>query len=152
MRLTRLAPVAFALCLAAPTLHAEDRATPDEAVAMVKRAVDYIKTNGADKAYPEISNKQGGFVVHDLYVVVYALDGKCLAHGANAKLIGKDLVDAQDIDGKFYVRERMELARSKGTFWQEYKFTNPETKKVEPKKMYCEKLDDTAVCAGVYQL
>ena len=28
---------------------------------------------------------------------------------------------------------------------------NPVTKKVEPKEMYCERLDDTAVCGGVYQ-
>ena len=27
---------------------------------------------------------------------------------------------------------------------------NPATKKVEPKEMYCERLDETAVCGGVY--
>jgi cytochrome c len=26
------------------------------------------------------------------------------------------------------------------------------SKKVEPKEMYCEKVDNTAVCAGVYKL
>jgi len=25
------------------------------------------------------------------------------------------------------------------------------SKKVEPKQMYCEKLDNTAVCAGIYK-
>ena len=34
--------------------------------------------------------------------------------------------------------------------WQEYKFTNPVSKKIEPKVMYCEKLAETAVCGGVY--
>jgi len=28
---------------------------------------------------------------------------------------------------------------------------NPVTKKVEPKEMYCERLDQTVVCGGVYQ-
>jgi cytochrome c len=28
---------------------------------------------------------------------------------------------------------------------------NPVTKKVEPKRMYCERLDETAVCGGIYQ-
>ena len=32
----------------------------------------------------------------------------------------------------------------KGTFWQDYKFTNPTTQKIEPKSMYCEKLDNAA--------
>jgi len=33
---------------------------------------------------------------------------------------------------------------------QEYEFTNPVSKKIEPKVMYCEKLDETAVRGGVY--
>ncbi|CAK0777021.1 hypothetical protein CCP4SC76_6280001 [Gammaproteobacteria bacterium] len=45
----------------------------------------------------------------------------------------------------------MDLARSKGKFWQDYKFTDPLTKKIKPKQMYCEKLDETVVCAGVYK-
>ena len=77
--------------------------TKDEAVAMVKKAVVFIKDQGVDKAYSEISNKSGSFIDRDLYVVVYGLDGKVLAHGANSKLIGKDMLDAQDVDGKPYV-------------------------------------------------
>lgn len=127
-------------------------ATKDEAVAMVKTAVTFIKAEGVEKAYPEISNKTGKFVKDDLYVVVYQLDGKVLAHGANQKFVGKDLIDAQDVDGKLYVKERVELAAKQPSFWQDYKFVNPVTKKVEPKQMYCEKLENTAVCAGIYKL
>jgi len=126
--------------------------TKDEAVALVKKAIVVIKDQGADKAYPEINNKSGPFIDRDLYVVVYGLDGKVLAHGANGKLIGKDLLDAQDVDGKPYVKERVDMARAQPTFWQDYKFANPVSKKVEPKQMYCERVDETAVCAGVYKL
>jgi signal transduction histidine kinase len=138
-----------AFLLATPAL-ADGKATADEAVAMVKKAVEFIKVNGPEKAFAEIINKQGPFTDRDLYIVVYGLDGKCLAHGANAKLIGKNLADAQDVDGKYYIKERMDLAKSQQSFWQNYKFTNPETKKVEPKKMYCERLNETAVCGGIY--
>jgi signal transduction histidine kinase len=124
----------------------------DEAVAMVKKAVVFIKDQGVDKAYPEISNKSGTFIDRDLYVVVYGLDGKVLAHGANSKLIGKDMLDAQDVDGKPYVKERVDMARAQPTFWQDYKFANPVSKKVEPKQMYCERVGETAVCSGIYKL
>lgn len=128
-------------------------ANKDEAMAMVKTAVAFIKEQGADKAYPEITNKANAkFHDRDLYVVVYQLDGKVLAHGANEKFVGKDLIDAQDVDGKLYVKERVELAVKQPSFWQDYKFVNPVSKKVEPKEMYCEKLDNTAVCAGIYKL
>ena len=118
---------------------------------MVKKAVAFLKSEGAEKAYAEFTKKGGSFSDRDLYVVVYGLDGKVLAHGANEKLVGKDMSEATDVDGKPYVKERTELARSKGTFWQDYKFVNPVTKKVEPKQMYCERVDETAVCAGVYK-
>ena len=77
---------------------------------MVKKAVSFIKEQGADKAYAEISNKAGRFIDRDLYIVVYQLDGKVLAHGANEKFIGKDMSEAQDVDGKLYVKERIEMA------------------------------------------
>jgi signal transduction histidine kinase len=148
--LLRLAPLALALAMA-PALCAAN-ASRDEAVAMVKKGVVYIKANGPEKGYAEISNKAGPFVDRDLYLVVYGLDGKCLAHGANPKQIGRDLIELTDVDGKYFVKERVALARSSPAgFWQDYKFTNPVSKKIEPKTVYCEKLGETAVCGGIYR-
>lgn len=56
-------------------------ATKDEAVAMVKKAVAAIKSEGTEKAYAEISDPKGPFVDRDLYIVVYRMDGVVLAHG-----------------------------------------------------------------------
>ena len=130
---------------------AADGASKDDAVAMVKKAVAFIKEQGPDKAYPEFTNKDAKFIDRDVYVVVYQLDGKVLAHGSNPKFVGKDMSDSQDVDGKFFVKERVELAGKQPSFWQDYKFVNPVDKKVEPKQMYCERLDNTAVCAGIYK-
>jgi cytochrome c len=130
---------------------AQTKATAAEATAMVKKGVAFMKANGKDKAQAEISNKTGQFTDRDLYLVVYGLDGTVRAHGANEKMIGKNLIELKDIDGKEFVKERMELAKSKGTFWQDYKFTDPTTKKIAPKSMYCEKLDDAVVCGGIYK-
>ena len=141
---------AAAFTFVSPAL-SSGNASKDDAVRMVKAGIAFIKANGTEKGYAEVSNKAGRFIDRDLYLVVYGLDGKCLAHGANPRQIGRDLIDLTDIDGKYFVRERVGLAKSKPAgFWQEYKFTNPVTKKIEPKVMYCEKLDDTAVCGGVY--
>lgn len=123
----------------------------DDAVTMVKKAVTVIKAEGPGKAYPEISNPQGKFVDRDLYIVVYGLDGVVLAHGADARRIGTNQLADKDPDGKAFVQERVELATTKPSFWQTYKFMNPVTHKVEPKDMYCERLDQTVVCGGVYQ-
>lgn len=129
---------------------ADGGATKAEAEAMVKKGVAYIKSNGVEKAYTEFNKKGGQFSDRDLYLVVYGLDGMVLAHGSNAKMIGKNLIDLKDIDGKAFVKERVELGKAKPSFWQEYKFTNPENKKIEPKIMYCERQAETVVCGGIY--
>ncbi len=145
--------LAISLCLGAamPTLAKEGNATKDDAMATVKKGISFIKANGKDKGYAEVSNKEGQFIDRDLYLVVYGLDGTVRAHGANGKMVGKNLIELKDVDGKAFVKERVDLAQSKGTFWQDYKFTNPVSKKVEPKQMYCEKLDDAVVCGGIYK-
>jgi signal transduction histidine kinase len=146
-RLAALALLALATALPA----AANDATKDDAVKMVKKGIAFIKANGTEKGYAEISNKAGQFIDRDLYLVVYGLDGKCLAHGANPRQIGRDLIDLTDVDGKYFIKERVELAKAKPAgFWQDYKFTNPVSKKIEPKVMYCERLGETAVCGGVY--
>lgn len=144
-----LACLLFTVCSVG--VHAQTQATAAEATAMVKKGVAFLKANGSDKGHAEISNKKGQFIDRDLYLVVYGLDGTVRAHGANEKMIGKNLIDLRDVDGKEFVKERVEMAKNKGTFWQDYKFTNPTSKKIEPKSMYCEKLDDAAVCGGIYK-
>jgi signal transduction histidine kinase len=141
---------AVALC-AAPAFAQESRATRAQAEAMVKKGVEALKTMGRDKTFSEITAPSRAFVDRDLYLAVYDLHGKCLAHGQNAKQVGKDLIDMMDPDGKPFVKERVELAKTKGRFWQDYKFTDPLTKTVLPKQMYCELVGDLVVCGGVYK-
>jgi signal transduction histidine kinase len=143
--------LAVAMCTMVGAAAAADTATKEEAVAMVKKGVTFIKANGNEKGYAEITSKKGRFQDRDLYLVVYGLDGMVHAHGANEKMVGRNLIDLKDIDGKPFVQERVELGRTKGIFWQDYKFTNPVSKAVEPKQMYCEKLDETVVCGGIYK-
>ena len=149
-RLMHILGAGLLVALSGPALAAPP-ATKDEAMAMVKGAVASIKKDGSDVTYAEISNKSGKFIDRDLYVVVYRLDGQVLAHGANAKLVGTDQSKAKDVDGKAFVKERIALAHKQPHFWQAYKFKNPVTDKIESKQTYCERYEDTAVCAGVYK-
>jgi|WetSurMetagenome_2_1015567.scaffolds.fasta_scaffold00050_13 methyl-accepting chemotaxis protein len=127
------------------------KGTGDEAEALVKKAISYIKKHGKEKAFAEINNKGGMFTNRDLYVFVYDMNGKGVAHGANVGNIGKDLINQKDPDGKLYVQERVEIAKTKGGGWQNYKMVNPNTKAVEDKMAYIEKCDDLIVGAGAYR-
>jgi cytochrome c len=152
---SKLLLVAALVCgtaLAKPPGPAASRATPPEAEAMVRKAVALIKASPHEQAFAEISDPKGAYVDRDLYVVVYRNDGTALAHGFNRKMIGKNMIEMRDADGKEYWRERIEWAKTKASFWQDLKYVDPLTRKIEPKSTYCERLDDMLVCGGIYKI
>ncbi len=125
--------------------------TAEEAMAMVKKAGAYMKANGKDKMIAEVNNLKGQFVDRDLYVTVYDMNMKNLAHGANPRMVGKDMIELRDVDGKSYIKERLELIKAKGKGWQDYKVVNPVSKLIEPKSMYVERFDDLIIGCGIYK-
>lgn len=127
------------------------RATKADAEAMVKKAVTFLKEKGKETAFKAFTAPSTDFTDRDVYVVAYDMSGVCLAHGQNSKQVGLSLIGLKDPDGKEFVKERVEFAKMKDNFWQDYKFTDPLTKKILPKESYCEKADDAIICAGIYK-
>jgi len=120
-----------------------------EAVAMVKRVEAMFRKDGADATFKAVTART--FNDRDLYPFVYKLDGTdCVAHGANPALVGKNLIDLKDQDGKFLIRELSGVA-TKGSGWVDYKWPNPLTKLIEAKSSYVERMGDYFVGVGVYR-
>lgn len=146
-----MAFIGLVLILGSSWGYAADAGTKEEAVAMVKKAIDYIKANGREKAFAEFTNPKGKFRDRDLYLVVSDMNAKILAHGQNKNLVGKNLINFKDVDGKEVMKERVALMKAHKTAWQDYKFINPVTNKIEPKQMYLERVGDLIVACGVYK-
>lgn len=132
--------------------HAAERGTAAEAEAMVKKAVAYVKANGRAKAAEEFTNGTS-FKDRDLYISYFELNGKYLAHGANPKLVGKDLIGLKDPNGKLIVQMFVDLAKTKGKGWTDsYQFRDPLTDKLADKVFYLERIDEnTALGVGIYK-
>ena len=127
-----------------------DQGTAEEATSLVKKSVTYLKANGKDKTLAEISNNKGQFVDRDLYISVYDLNGKVLAHGTNAKLIGKDVSGLKDADNKEFIKDILAQAKASGKGKSAYKWQNPVTKEIQNKSVYFEKSDDMVFSGGYY--
>ncbi|SFV11008.1 cache domain-containing protein [Pseudoduganella namucuonensis] len=125
-------------------------ATTEEAVALVKEAVQLVRQD-REKAFTEFNNPAGRFVKGELYIVAVSLDGVVLAHGANAKMINKNILEIKDTDGKQFVKEQTNLAKTKGSGWVDFRWPNPVTKAIEPKTVYIEKVDDLLIAGGIYK-
>ena len=146
-----LLAVALLAFVAPASIRAEDFATTKDAELMVHQGITYLKKEGKERALAAFSDPTGRFRYKDLYLMAYDLDGRCLAHGAKRERIGKLLIDERDVDGRQFVKERIEIARKHGKGWQEYKFANPTTGKVEQKVAYFEVHDGVVVVAGAYK-
>jgi cytochrome c len=132
---------------------AAEKGTAEQAVAMTKKAIALIKSAGKEKAFAEFADPaNAAFHDRDLYVYVYDLNGVTLAHGNNPKMVGKNLIDMKDSEGKAIIKGFIDTANSPaGKGWVEYKWPNPTTKAIEQKAGYVEKVDSLIVGSGIYK-
>ncbi|MCR6629686.1 MAG: cache domain-containing protein [Magnetospirillum sp.] len=120
----------------------------DEAKAMAEKAAKFFTANGKDKAFTAINEGTDGFKDRDLYVFVYDDAGVCVAHGANKALIGKNLLDIRDTDGKPLIRE---IVAVKDAAWVDFKWQNPQTKAIEQKHAYVVRAGAYTFGVGAYE-
>lgn len=149
---TRFFSMLTALLLVVSHVNAAEFGSKEEAVAMVKRVQVMFKERGAEATFKAVSDKSTAeFHDRDLYPFIYDMSGVNVAHGARPALIGKNLIGLKDQDGKFLIREMLEIAKAKGSGWFDYKWPNPINNKIEDKSSYVEKMGDYWVGVGVYR-
>lgn len=141
-----------ALLCAVATLSAQD--SKAKALATVKEAIAFGKKNGKEALLKEVNTAAGRFHVKsgdDVYVFVYDMQGLCLGMGFQTAAIGTNRWDLKDPDGKFILREFVNMVKTKGNGWVDYKFPNPKTNKIEAKTTYVEGMDGWVLGCGVYK-
>jgi len=146
--------VAGLLILLPAAAGAAERGSAAEAKALVEKAVAKVRADGRPPALAAFGSRDGGFVDRDLYIFVFDFDGKILSHGADKALIGQNLVARQtkDADGKLFAAEFVEVARTRGEGWVDYKWANPLSGAVEAKSSFVKKVDDTLLLGcGFYK-
>lgn len=152
----------LALLLAWSPVLAIERSTAGEAVALIDRAVDYMKKNGAEKAIAEFNNLASPFNVAsdinkkgDLYLFMFVSRPPAmiqLVHGKNPKIVNQDVSEMRDVDGVYLIREIMKTCASKaGKGWVNYKWPNPLNNQVESKQSYVVKVDEYCIGTGIYK-
>jgi hypothetical protein len=110
--------------------------------AFVDKAVAFAKARGKPAALQAFTAISGEFHQGQLYVFAYDFSGTVLAHGGDATLVGKNLIDMRDPTGVMVIKELVRLA-SEGSGWLAYTWPNPaHANAEEPKYGYVVKVDD----------
>ena len=120
-------------------------------------AVEFAKKNPRGAFLEEVTSSKGRFHFvagknNDLYIFVYDLEGRVLAHGVRRELVGITRWNAKDPDGKFWIQDWTRLVKEKGSGWIEYKELNPaQGNKVMKKASWVELTNGMVIGAGVYE-
>jgi signal transduction histidine kinase len=121
-----------------------------DAMALADRGAQFVRAHGKAAMIAKINGKDPEFNQGALYLAMRDLNGITIAHPTMA-LIGKNLLEVPDADGKLFRQEMLDVAKGKGSGWVDYKFRNPETGKVEAKSTYVLRVGDVALEAGIYK-
>lgn len=125
----------------------------EKAVALVKAAIQYYQTYGKETVIAAINNLHGPFVKGRYYVFMIDLKGITLAHAVNPYLVNRSILNVSDTDGKFFMKEMLDLAKSQGSGWVDYKWVDPENQMIESKSSYIERVKNADIffSCGIYK-
>jgi cytochrome c len=136
--------------LASPVAFAQAN-TPEEAVAMVDKGLAFLKKNGKEALIAEVNAKNPDYVRGELYLYLRGTDGTVLAHPVNPRLVGKNMMELPDAEGKYFRKEIVQIALAKGKGWVDYSYNNPVSKVIEKKSTYFVRSGDVILEAGIYK-
>jgi signal transduction histidine kinase len=153
MKLFRLFVTLCFAAFASVSAFAQDHGTKEEAQAMVSAALAHIKKVGNEQAFKDFTSDKAAWNKKDLYVFVQAFGGTVLAHGTNEKLVGKNLLDMKDQNGKAFAREFVAVSTTKGEGWVDYDWSHPVTKKAEGKSSFVKRIPgfEGLIAVGIYR-
>ena len=139
-------------CALAPgsVAYAAPHATAAQARAMLESAVAEVKNAGAATAFGEFNQTSGKFNTGELYVFVFNLNGIYEAYGAHPGLVGQDVIDLTDAEGKPIVRDMIEIAKTTGRGKISYVWLNRSDNRIEHKMSLIELVGDHVVGVGYY--
>lgn len=128
-----------------------ERSDAKQATALLERAVDYLQKNGPEKSFGVFNDRKGAFVNNEYYVFTVGLDGVMYASGgASSGLVGLNVLDLRDAAGKPFIRDMLELAKTKDSGIIEYRWLNHVDNRIENKTSQFRKVGDYIVCVGYY--
>ena len=125
-----------------PPAATSDRGTPDEAMAMLQKAVAHYNAIGREQALRDFTGRVTPFFEHDLYVACIDSHLIITANGGFPNLVGSAVEPSS--------RAAWDSASISQIDSVDYQYTDPVTKKIDPKTFYYEKVGSDVCGVGVY--
>jgi methyl-accepting chemotaxis protein len=125
----------------------------DQARAMAEAGAQYVRTHGVERGKQSISDPQGPFVDRDLYLGMCDANGVIVANGGNPRVIGADGHQVKDVNGRYFVKEILQVGQTHGAGWVDYQWVHPLTSATMTKSAYVQAvgLEGMVISCGFYK-
>jgi TRAP transporter TAXI family solute receptor len=119
---------------------------------MVHRVQEMFKKLGPEGTFQAVRGKAPGTIDRDLYVYILDMNGIVMANGAIPTMTpGTNLYNVRDQNGKYFVREKLEICKANRPGWVDFRFLNPKTQTIDDKSSYIERMGDYCAAVGIYK-
>nr|NQU93099.1 cache domain-containing protein [Bacteroidota bacterium] len=125
---------AYAICSGTNSIRTEKKFMTD----IVDSAANLINVKGED-AFNTLLDKSSIFYFNDIYLFVLSMDGKTLADPAFPLLKGRDIINFQDVVGKFAIRELIDKLKVSDSAFLVYLWPKPGHSNPSKRLMYARK-------------
>jgi cytochrome c len=144
------------IILVAPAIPVSQEPQSEEAkktIALVDQAAALLESKGTG-AFAEFRKKDSQWLNGHTYIFVLDMKGIDVFHPVHPDLQGKSIIDMKDANGKAFIQEMVEIAKTKGSGWVEYIWPKPGETEPSKKMTYIKKVktgnDTFIVGAGYY--
>lgn len=121
-----------------------------DAVALVEQGAAFLRAQGKAELIRRINARDPMFYHGDLYLHMRdARTGVMLAHPLHPSLVGQDLTDVPDANGRKYRRDILELAATRGKGWVDYTYKSPADGHAQPRSNYITRVGDVVLESAI---
>lgn len=122
-------------------------------MALVDKAAALVENKG-EEAFSEFRKKDSEWLKGETYIFVDDVKGTNIFHPFQPDLEGKNLIFFRDVNGKAFIKEFIELLKTKDSGWVDYMWPKPGETQPSKKWSYIKKArlgeQTVIVGAGIY--
>jgi cytochrome c len=121
-----------------PPVERAQASQAEEARVLVEAAAALAERRGR-RAFDDFREEKSQWRSGENYVFINDLTGTVVMHPVQPDLEGQNLYDVQDVDGRLWMREFVQVARAEGSGWVLYRFPKPGEEKPSSKVSFIQK-------------
>jgi len=116
----------------------------------VQNAIALYESDGEEEVLRQIADPEGKFIWKERYIFALDTKGTLLAHPFSKTLVGINLLDYRDCNGKPFIRKIITTAEKRGYGFADYSWRLPDSEEECNKTVFFERVNRIVFCSGFY--